>query len=92
MPRGDGCAYDTDFFQCKGCTVMFREPSLFAAALDYRSQAPAAQPTMASDVSQLYQSLDWRYWEARATRLNGGIRPANEIIADARSQRYGRIR
>jgi hypothetical protein len=71
---------------------MFREPSLFAAALDYRIRAVGELPPMASDVSQLYQSLDWRYWEARATRLNGGIRPASDIIVAARTQRYGRVR
>jgi len=29
IPRNDGTFYKTDFFQCLGCTVMFRIPDKF---------------------------------------------------------------
>jgi len=81
VERPDGSTYKTEFHQCAGCTVMFREPALFNA------EAIAAQPrlpedsTLAWESAQFNQRLDVRYVRARLSRLAGGT-PPEQVSVD----------
>jgi hypothetical protein len=78
--KGEHKTYDTEFFVCFGCSVMFLEPELFTAAPDFRRTALADNPQMAHEVAALHQAREYRFWEARATRENGGMQPKPEQI------------
>ena len=72
MTRNHREEYPTQFRVCLGCSVVFIEPELFAAAATVRSLYPK-EPIMAHEVSLERQSIERRFWQARAKRLNGGL-------------------
>lgn len=40
VSKGPGIRYKTEFFQCSGCTVMFRDPVKFTKFEPYRAPEP----------------------------------------------------
>jgi hypothetical protein len=87
--KGEHDLYDTEFFTCLGCSVMFLEPELLTLAPDFKRTARADNPQMCHEVAALHQARLYRFWEARATRENGGMTPKLEQILRLRS-RYRR--
>lgn len=81
--------YETQFFTCLGCTMIFVEPRLFAEAHRVRELFPALAASMSHQVSARSLALERRFWEARAKRRNGGI-PASEATIKELWQR-GRL-
>lgn len=84
--RADGELYQTEFFACWGCTVMFREPELFSAAPSVKDLPYASRGPMAYELSLAHQSFLDRYWTARVKRENGGREPKPEEVSRARSR------
>lgn len=78
MSRG-GQEYPTQFHVCLGCSAAFIEPALFSAAASVRALYPK-EPTMAHERGLERQSIEYRFWEARAKRLNGMIEPTREAV------------
>ena len=60
----------TQFRACLGCSVVFIEPQLFADASSVR-KIYSSEPTLAHEFSLQQQSLERRFWEARAKRMSG---------------------
>jgi hypothetical protein len=90
MTRGHQEEYPTQFRICLGCSVVFIEPELFAAASTVRSLY-SQEPTMAHEISSERQAIERRFWQARAKRLNGGSKlepPSSEV---AQLMRRGRL-
>jgi predicted RNA-binding Zn-ribbon protein involved in translation (DUF1610 family) len=82
--RDNGTSYLSDFFQCVGCSALFREPALFSAALRHREEMPKEKPLMFHEDAYLHREETKRYWEARARRLNGGHEPTESEISALR--------
>src|SRR5687768_7575060 len=53
VPKSRGAPYETEFYHCLGCSVMFLEPELFTAA---RTFSKAVQPRGAGAQDVKFQS------------------------------------
>lgn len=74
--------YETQFFMCIGCSVVFIEPKLFADALRVRELYPPLESEMAHLISNERISIERRFWEARGKRLRGGMDVSDAIIRE----------
>jgi hypothetical protein len=79
VSKARGAPYETEFFFCLGCSIMFSEPGLFTDALDHRKTA-TSPPVGAPARSIHADAVRARFWTARARRLAGGIEPNSDAI------------
>ena len=88
IERRKGKRYETQFFECLGCSVMFREPELFTLSPALREEIERTpKSTMAWATSHNYQRLVHRYARVSAKRRNGGTEPtAEQVTALLRQQ------
>jgi len=75
-------AFESQFFSCFGCSILFTEPQLFADACEVRKLYPALESEMAHLVSNERLSIERRFWEARARRLKALGDPSDAEIRD----------
>jgi hypothetical protein len=95
VPRAHGAPYETEFFTCLGCSVMFAEPELLTAAQEFRKEHRVAAdavedygPNSGAPTDALRsQALRYRYWKAKTKRERGGYEPTSEDIVRMR-ERY----
>ena len=95
VPRQRGAPYQTEFFHCLGCSVMFTEPELFTAAPAFQmEQARIAKEDAARDhvpgglaarASLRSQALRYRFWHAKAKREHGW-EPTSEQVLRVRNR------
>jgi hypothetical protein len=84
--------YETEFFHCLGCKVMFLEPELFTAAPAFlteqqeRSRGPEGDTLGAPQEALRSQALRSRLWIARARRERGGWEPTAEEVLRMRNR------
>lgn len=87
-----GALYETEFFHCLGCSLMFLEPDLFTASSAFREEQRAtvkleAGPNSGAPNQALgAQSMRSRFWYARARRLRGGWEPTSDEVARLRDR------
>jgi len=85
VPKERGAPYETEFFHCLGCSLMFLEPELFAAANEYRETSPQ-HIEGAPGVALRSDAIRSRFWAARAKRENGGLQANSEAILRVRDR------
>jgi hypothetical protein len=94
VPRQHGAPYETEFFHCLGCSLMFIEPELFTEAPVFRKlqdekaeAAPSYAPNSGAPATALdQQALRYRFWKAKAKRERGWWEPTNEEISRVRDR------
>lgn len=74
--------YESQFFTCLGCSVMFVEPMLFSDAPNFRALCTRQASEMAHVGSNERLAMERRFWETRAKRLNGEIQAAEARIIE----------
>lgn len=81
MSRADGQEYESQFHVCLGCSAVFIEPALFAGAKAVHELYPP-KSSMAHEDSLERQSMERRFWAARAKRLSGmTTEPSNTVVS-----------
>lgn len=87
VPRERGAPYETEFLCCLGCSAMFIDPELFTAATVFRDEVDKAEiPRGAPEKALQSQSLQYRYWLARARRQPGAWDPTSEDVRRLRDR------
>jgi hypothetical protein len=94
VPRPQGAPYETEFFHCLGCSLMFTEPALFTEALVFRTQQDAKAdapdecgPNSGAPAAALdQQALRYRFWHAKAKRERGWWEPTSEEVLRVRDR------
>lgn len=88
VPRVGGAPYETEFFHCLGCSVMFLEPELFAVSPAFRDEQRASAagevgPNSGAPSEALAaQTMRSRFWyDARADYAAAGSRPRTRLHA-----------
>lgn len=94
VPRERGAPYETEFFHCIGCSLMFTEPELFTEALVFgkesedKGSAPSDYgPNSGAPAAALdQQALRYRFWRAKARRERGGWEPTSDDVLRVRDR------
>lgn len=73
-------AFESQFFTCFGCSMVFVEPQLFAQAADVKALFPPLESGMAHLISNERLAIERRFWEARAKRQKSWGNPTDDEI------------
>lgn len=75
-------AFDSQFFTCFGCSIVFIEPQLCSDAGKVIELYPAVESEMAHLMSNERLSIERRFWAARGKRLKGGLDVSDAVIRE----------